>query len=358
MPSRLSDFRYPDDRVEIAQTPAGRRDEARLLVLDRSSGRIEHRVFREIPAILRAGDLVVLNDTRVFPARLRARRESGGRVEVLLVENLKAGSEPSTWWNVVGRPAKALAPGAVLRLEDDDAVTVTSHARDAGGWRVEFCRDGEALRPEEVHALCERLGEVPLPPYIRRATREERHAPVDRRRYQTVYASRTGAVAAPTAGLHFTEEVLAGIESAGIDVVRVTLHVGLGTFQPLTEASFAGDTLHEERFEIAGEAGARIREATRRGRRIVAVGTTSVRALESFDDEADLPYRARTNIFIKPGHRFRRAGALITNFHLPESSTLVLACAFAGRETLFTAYAEAIREGYRFYSYGDTMLIV
>jgi S-adenosylmethionine:tRNA ribosyltransferase-isomerase len=349
---RLEDYDYALPAERIAQEPPAARGDSRLLVLDRRGGRREHRRFRELPEFLCAGDLMVLNETRVFPARLRARRATGGRVEVLLLE--PAG--PGEAWNALGRPAKAFKPGESLALERD-AATAHPLRREGALVIIEFRRGGEVLSRAGVLELCERAGEMPLPPYIRRAG-DERQASLDRLRYQTIYARRTGAVAAPTAGLHFTAEVLEELKEKGVRIAPVTLHIGAATFQPLTEASLGAATMAAEMFEIGVESGEEIRRARRDRRRIIATGTTSVRALESFGSEKSLPLSERTDLYIKPGYTFQSVGALITNFHLPKSSLLLLVCAFAGRELVLETYAEAVREEYRFYSYGDAMLIL
>ena len=382
----LDQFEYPTDAVEIAQDPPLVRGSSRLMVLDRASGRIAHTQFSNLPEFLRPGDLLVLNETKVFPARLRARRSSGGRAEILLIEEtFGPNQEPA--WLALGKPSKALNREQTLHIEGSRNTAVPRGRRD-GTWLVQFY-DGDRLLPHrEVVALCEACGETPLPPYIRRpsptatsssdedvcegdAAGDGETAPPDgvsadaharrardRERYQTVYARATGAVAAPTAGLHFTPAILAAAEDRGVTVARLVLHVGLGTFQPLTDESFAADTLHEERLEISVKAGEQIRQALQEGRRLVAVGTTSIRGLETFSADASLPFETRTRLFIKPGYTFRNVDAVLTNFHLPRSSTLVLISAFAGWETLRDAYLEAIRQGYRFYSYGDAMLVV
>jgi S-adenosylmethionine:tRNA ribosyltransferase-isomerase len=355
----LSDFDYflPADR--IAQTPAAHRDDSRLLVLDRGTGGIEHRRFRDIGAYLRGGDLLVLNDSRVLPARLRARRPSGGRVEVFLLE---ATDTVLGTWHALVRPAKAGRRGEVLSLVLRPEVTVQALEATADGFRVLIESGGEALGADRVLTLLEDCGETPLPPYIRRqrlAVESEPGNSEDRERYQTVFAEKPGAVAAPTAGLHFTTELLDALRRQGVRQARITLHVGLGTFKPLGDGALARGELHAERVEVSESCVEEV-VATRRGRgRIVAVGTTTARALESFAAcGAKPPYRGRTRLFIRPGHRFQLVDALITNFHLPRSSLLVLVSTFAGRETVLRAYAEAIEMGYRFYSFGDAMLIL
>lgn len=347
----LSDYDYELPPDLIAQAPAERRDASRLLVLERRTGRIEHRVFRDILGCLRRDDVLVLNETKVFPARLRARRPSGRAVEILLL----APDEGDGSWSALARPARLLRPGAELALGAGAAARAVRRERDRVV--VEIRRAGRKLDPDRVVRLCEEIGEVPLPPYVRREEGRGRD-PLDLERYQTVYARRVGSVAAPTAGLHFTEDILGEIQAAGIGVVRVTLHVSYGTFKPLDEETFRAASLHEEEVEVDPEAGRAILDAVRAGRRIVAVGTTSVRAVETFLASGGASYRGRTGLFIKPGYRFLGAGALLTNFHLPRSSLLLLVSAFAGRDLVLRAYREAVRERYRFYSYGDAMLIL
>ena len=299
----------------IAQHPATRRDESRLLVLERASGEIRHRRFRDLPDEL-SGELVVVNDTRVVPARLRLTTPGGGDAEVLLLEPLNGVGE----WEGLARPTRRLKPGQRL-----GAVVLLEHLGE-GRWRLRL--DGE---PQ---------GEAPLPPYITEPL-------ADPERYQTVYAEREGSAAAPTAGLHFTPELL-----AGLDVERVTLHVGLDTFRPVTADDLADHPIHSERYEAAPEAWERIRAAER----VLAVGTTTVRVLESLALGA--PLAGRTDLFITPGFEFRRTDALLTNFHLPGSTLLALVMAFAGVEETRRLYGLAIAERYRFYSFGDAMLIL
>lgn len=349
----LSAYDFDLPAALIAQQPPARRGDSRLLVLDRKGGTWEHRQFRDITAYIRKGDLLLLNDTRVFRARLRARRETGGKIELLLLEPGRKDSE----WSVLARPARALRPGVGVVLEASDectAVTVETLRREGERVVVAFRQNGKLLTPSDVHALCERVGETPLPPYIRRAAEN----PVDRERYQTVYARQTGAVAAPTAGLHFSDAILEDIRRAGARTTAITLHVGLGTFQPLSDENFARSTLHAESIEIGAAAAQEIARARKESGRLIAVGTTTVRAVESFLPDGRAPFRQKTEIFIKPGYTFLGVDALLTNFHLPRSSLLVLVSSFAGREFILEAYRDAIREGYRFYSYGDAMLIL
>jgi S-adenosylmethionine:tRNA ribosyltransferase-isomerase len=330
------DFDYDLPEESIAQEPAPR-GESRLLVLD-AEGPDRHRRVRDLPRLLRAGDLLILNDTRVIPARLFGEREGGGggRMEVLLIE--KTGEME---WEALVRPGRRARPGTVLRFEELTA-EVTNKTED-GRYRLRFSE------PVEPHL--DRLGHVPLPPYIRRPDRES-----DRERYQTVYARNPGAVAAPTAGLHFTEAILEETAAAGIGVARVTLHVGIGTFKPVSAERVEDHRMERERYEVSEETAEAIRRTRQSGGRIVAVGTTVVRTLESAALAAPAGHRGSTELFITPGFRFRVVDVLLTNFHLPRSTLLMLVSAFAGRERVLAAYEEAVRAGYRFYSYGDAML--
>ena len=329
------DFELPPER--IAQEPAGERDASRLLVLERGSGRTTHRIFRDIGDELNAGDLLVLNDTKVIPARLFARKPTGGRVEVLLVEPLE---RPSVWRALLSG-GKSLRPGA--RLAVSDALAVEILEREGESWRIELSGEGDPFA----------AGSVPLPPYIERSADDPRTA-LDRERYQTVYANRPGAVAAPTAGLHFTPPLLDALRDRGVAVATVTLHIGPGTFLPVRTEDVTAHRLHEEAFDLPRETVDAVLEAKARGGRVVAVGTSVARTLES---AGSTPGPGRTSLFIYPGYRFRTVDALVTNFHLPRSTLLMLVCALAGTEVTLAAYREAVRERYRFYSYGDAMLV-
>ena len=361
---RLSDFDYHLPPELIAQEPASERDAARLLVLHRRSHQMEHRVFSDLPEYLRAGDLLIVNDTKVIPARLFGTFEDGGSVEVLLVRPVA-----SQCWEVLVRPAKRAAVGRHLRLACGH-LPVTVVAQGIHGRRI-------IRLPADVDlwAILHSYGVMPLPPYIKRSLesrepRAERDAEVHRskrsahgsdfERYQTVYAQEEGAVAAPTAGLHFTPELLDRIRELGVLVQPVTLHVGPGTFQPVRVEEVSRHRMEPERYTIPEATARAIKTARATGQRVVAVGTTSVRTLEHAADE-DSTVRAgqaETDLFITPGHRFRAVDALLTNFHLPRSTLLMLVSAFAGLEFIRQAYAEAIARRYRFYSYGDGMLIL
>jgi len=360
---RTADFDFGLPQELIAQTPASRRDASRLLALHRGSGRIEHRQFPDVLKFLRAGDVLVLNNSRVIPARLRGTNaNTGGEFELLLLEE----NAVNDWWAML-RPAKRARPGTQIIIsresEFPEVRATVLDKNDEGHRRLLFSGI------ENIVELLESIGEIPLPPYIRRttATRKSDLARLDRERYQTVFAQPAGSVAAPTAGLHFTESLLNEIRARGIEVRFVTLHVGLGTFAPVKTETLSAHTMHEERFELSEETAKAINAAKHEGRRIIAVGTTTVRVLESVAAEHESKLVAghgRTRIFIYPPRNFRIVDALLTNFHLPRSTLLMLVSAFAapgvmrGRDMILAAYAEAVRERYRFFSYGDAMLIL
>jgi S-adenosylmethionine:tRNA ribosyltransferase-isomerase len=341
---RLKDFDYDLPPTHIARYPCAQRDAARLLVLDRPA-RLSHRHVRDLPELFDPDDLVVLNDTRVFPARLRGRKQSGGSVELLLCEP-EAPDGPTQCWRALYTSSKPLRPGAVVQLGTAlEATLLEPLGEGLGRFRLEA--------PQGVHAAIEAHGEVPLPPYLGRAPEE-----IDRERYQTVYARAEGAVAAPTAGLHFTPALLGALEDRGVRIAFLTLHVGPGTFLPVRSERVEDHRMHAETFVIPEKTAEAVRAARCAGRRVIAVGTTSLRALESAADRGQVRAGSgRTDLFIYPGFRFQVVTALFTNFHLPRSTLLLLAAAFASREAILSAYAEAVREGYRFYSYGDAMLI-
>jgi S-adenosylmethionine:tRNA ribosyltransferase-isomerase len=341
----VSDFDYPLPEELIAQQPVTPRDASRLMVVPRDpTAPLAHRTFSELDQLLRPGDLLVMNDTRVIPARLTGRKESGGKVEVLLLEPESPGSAR---WKAMGQASKPLRPGA--RVDFPGFSAVLEEVLGEGFYTVRFDREGAAL--EEAIA---REGALPLPPYIRRAP-----GPADAERYQTVVARVPGSAAAPTAGLHFTPGLLERLAARGVERAHLTLHVGPGTFLPVRSETVEGHRMHEERYEVP-EATARAFAAARaRGGRVVAVGTTSVRTLESaFDGRALREGPGRTAIFITPGHRFRAVDALVTNLHLPRSTLLMLVSAFGGTGRVLEAYRAAVVERYRFFSYGDAMLLV
>jgi S-adenosylmethionine:tRNA ribosyltransferase-isomerase len=348
----ISDFDFQLPEELIAQRPLDARDASRMLVLDRSSQSWRDQQFSELPDELSAGDLLVVNNTRVFPARLAGRREpSGGHVELLLIEE----REPLVW-EALARPARRLARGQMISFGDGRLRAEVIDEREDGRRTVRFVCEGH-----DFFALVEELGRMPLPPYIKRERLEEDDArgAEDRERYQTVYAASRGAIAAPTAGLHFTPRVFELLRARGVAVTEITLHVGYGTFAPVRVEDLSGHAVEPERFEIADEAARAINEAHEGGRRVVAVGTTTVRALESAADERGRVRAGRglARLTVTPGHEFKIVGALVTNFHLPRSSLLVLVAAFAGRGLTLAAYRHAVAARYRFYSYGDCMLI-
>ena len=335
---RTSDFDYdlPEDR--ITQVPAEPRDSARLMLVDRVSGRTEHHVFSDLPDVLRPGDLLVLNRSRVLPARIRGRLATGGSAEVLLLRHLSPGR-----WQALVRPARRLREGAAVRAGEDLVLRIA--AEGERGLREITIEDGVGDPDKALLAA----GEMPLPPYIRRWTG-------DPERYQTVYGDVAGSAAAPTAGLHFTETLLERVRSAGIEIATVLLHVGLDTFRPVHEDDPIDHKMHREWFQVP-DATAIAAERTREsGGRVIAVGTTCVRTLEAWGATGEA--EGWTDLFIRPGYRWQVVDGMITNFHLPKSTLLMLVSAFAGRERVLAAYAEAIERGYRFFSFGDAMLIV
>ena len=356
---RTADFHFDLPPDLIAQQPAAHRDGSRLLVLERKSGKITHRQFPNLLEFLKSGDVLVLNNSRVIPARLHgANEKTGGKFEILLLEE----NAPNDWWAMM-RPGKRAKIGTKIRLQEKNGAltnifaTVTA-VNAEGHRRLQF--SGAKNLFQEL----DKLGEMPLPPYIERAAEKAE----DRERYQTVYAQAAGSVAAPTAGLHFTPELLDKIRARGVKICFVTLHVGAGTFLPVKVENIAEHKMHAEHFEIGKETVAAVNAAKKSGHRVIAVGTTATRTLETvarLNAGILIVYAGKTNIFIFPPAEFQIVDALLTNFHLPESTLLMLVSAFAapgekttGRELILIAYAEAIREKYRFFSYGDAMLIL
>ena len=350
---KAEDFDYVLPAELVAQRPAEPRDSSGLMVLDRSAGRRDHRRFTDLPELLQAGDLLVVNDTQVIPARFECRRPSGGRIEGLFLREGDPGQ-----WIVMLKGASRCRLGEELAITGaDDARMTLSERQGEGVWRVEV---GGGESPA---ALLERVGRTPLPPYIRRPG--EMDDSDDRQSYQTIYAARPGAVAAPTAGLHFTERVTAALAAKGVETAKVTLHVGLGTFAPVKVDKLADHTMHSEWWQMSADAARAVRAAKDDGRRVIAVGTTSVRVVEAAS--AGGAFEAGdgwTDLFLYPPADFRVVDALLTNFHLPRSTLLMLVAAFCspgaedGLGMILDAYAEAVRERYRFYSYGDAMLIL
>jgi S-adenosylmethionine:tRNA ribosyltransferase-isomerase len=345
---RTSDFDYQLASELIAQTPAEPRDHSRLMVLHTSDGSIEHRRFFEIAEYLKPGDLLVLNDSRVIPARFTGQRQSGGMVEILLLRRLGPGL-----WQTLMRPSRRVRTGETIRL-------INKQWPERGLASVEVLEgDEQGLRTIRLddEAILEELGEVPLPPYIRNYSG-------DPERYQTVYARENGSVAAPTAGLHFTPQLLRQFKEKGIEIAFVTLHVGLDSFRPVSEEDPQQHRIHREYGELTEEAAVKLNSARARGSRIICVGTTTARLLEQSTLANEMAetivksFQGWATLFILPGHRFRVMDSLITNFHLPRSTLLMLVSAFAGKEFIDQAYQEAIRRRYRFYSFGDAMLII
>ncbi|OHE77929.1 MAG: tRNA preQ1(34) S-adenosylmethionine ribosyltransferase-isomerase QueA [Verrucomicrobia bacterium GWF2_62_7] len=334
------DYRLPDEL--IAQEPLAERSASRMLVVDRTNGTFEDRTFSELPGYLKPGDCLVLNDSRVFPARLFGKREEYQReVEVFLV---KAVSHDRKLWNALVRPGRKLPAGTEIRFSETLACDILEAGR--GGERVVHFRT-----PNDIDAEIAAIGHVPLPPYIHR-----KDTGADRDRYQTVFAENVGSAAAPTAGLHFTPDVIESCERAGAEIAKVTLHVGLGTFQSLVFDEIAKNHLHAEMFQVPDQAAVTIQRA----QRVVAAGTTAVRTLETAARRNGglAACAGETNMFIYPGCEFRSVGAMLTNFHLPKSSLLLLVCAFGGVELMLAAYRHAVEKRYRFFSYGDCMLIL
>jgi S-adenosylmethionine:tRNA ribosyltransferase-isomerase len=351
MKPRLEDFDYPLPPELVAQYPVEPRDASRLLILSRQTGGLSHASFRELPQWLDESDLVVVNDTQVFPARLKAFKNSGGRVELLLhqlpavEENGGVAREAKAWAGY--RARRRLRPGQIVTFGPELRGEILSLPQpgtvEVGFW----CESGD------IRQKIQEMGEVPLPPYIRRPSETS-----DQSRYQTVFARHPGAIACPTAGLHFTEEILKELEERGVETVTITLHVGPGTFTPVRVSDYTEHRLAPEYFRLSEDAATRLNQARARGKRLAAVGTTSVRVLEScLGPEGFTAQEGWCDLFIYPGYPFRAVDRLLTNFHLPRSTLLLLVSAFAGRELIMRAYEEAIKEHYRFYSYGDGMLI-
>ena len=360
---RLQEFDYPLPSELIAQRPLPERDASRLLVLDRAAGAFQDRAFRELPQVLSPGDLLVFNNTKVFPARLLGRRRGATAQRIgkrnpaareyltAEVELLLTRQESEDVWQGLVHPGRKVRTGEVLIFGGGELEAEVIGRGEYGVRRIRL-----RAREGSIDAAIDRLGHVPLPPYIRRPDE-----PDDRETYQTVYAKVRGAVAAPTAGFHFTERVLRALAARGIETCEITLHVGLGTFQPVRTEHVEEHRMEAERFEVSESAAATTNRALEDGRRVIAVGTTSVRTLESAAREHSgrvVAGRGDTNLFIFPGFQFQVVRALLTNFHLPKSTLLMLVSAFAGRELILRAYQHAISERYRFYSYGDCMLIV
>ena len=337
----LSDFNYYLPEELIAQTPIEKRDESRLMVLDKNTGKIEHKIFRDIIDYLQPGDCLVRNNTKVIPARLYGKKETGANVEFVLLKNLEGDI-----WEAMVRPGNKLHSGAKVIFGDGLLRAEILETLQDGTRKVKFEYDGI------FNEILDKIGLMPLPPYIHESLK-------DNDRYQTVYAKYEGSAAAPTAGLHFTDELLKKIEEKGISVANVTLHVGIGTFRPVKEKNIEDHQMHTEHYYIKQEDADKINKAKLSGHRVIAVGTTSCRTIETIADEKGLVKACEgdTGIYIYPGYKFKCLDALITNFHLPESTLIMLVSALAGRENILNAYNEAVKEKYKFFSFGDAMFI-
>ena len=342
---RKFDYELPEEL--IAQFPAQKRDYSKLLVLSKSNGQLEHKHFYDIVDYFDENDVLVLNNTRVIPARLYAQKSTGANIEIFLLKEVKA-----QHWEVLLRPAKRVKPDDVLKISDELSAQL-----------IEKYEDGKALikllYEGNIFEILDRVGKIPLPPYIERKMSDDELAKLDYERYQTVYAKNKGSVAAPTAGLHFTEEIIEKLKAKGVQVCYVTLNVGLGTFKPVNTENIEDHKMDNEVFEITQEAANIISNGIKTGKRIVAVGTTSTRTLETtFQKYGEIKaVKDSSEMFIYPGYEFKVVDALITNFHLPKSTLIMLVSALAGKDTIFNAYKEAIAQKYRFYSYGDCMFI-
>ena len=349
-----SAFSFELPQELIAQTPIEHREQSRLLCLDKNSGETSHRRFFELPKLLRNGDCLVLNDSRVLPARLLGSKETGGAAEIVLLREVaQNAANPGSAigggcvWECLVRPGRKIRTGTKLLFGNRELTAIVTSETDGGNRLIKFEYDGVFLE------LLERLGKMPLPPYIREELK-------DSERYQTVYSRVSGSAAAPTAGLHFTNELLGEITARGVEVCYITLHVGLGTFRPVKADIIEDHKMHSEFFIISDETAETVNRTRNNGGRVIAVGTTSCRTLESCSDESGTvrAFSGSTDIFIYPGYRYKCIDGLVTNFHLPESTLIMLVSALAGRDNILRAYNEAIRERYRFFSFGDAMLII
>ncbi len=338
---KLSEFNYYLPEELIAQTPIEKRDESRLMVLDKETGQIEHKTFKDIINYLEPGDCLVRNNTKVIPARLYGKKETGANVEFVLLKNIEGDI-----WEAMVRPGNKLHQGAKVIFGDGLLKAEILDSLPDGTRKVQFSYDGI------FNEILDKIGLMPLPPYIHESLK-------DNDRYQTVYAKYDGSAAAPTAGLHFTNELLKQIEEKGIDIANVTLHVGIGTFRPVKEENIEEHHMHTEHYYIKEEDAEKINKAKKAGKRVIAVGTTSCRTIETIADENGFVKACEgdTGIYIYPGYKFKCLDALITNFHLPESTLLMLVSALAGKENIMNAYEEAVKEKYKFFSFGDAMFI-
>ena len=338
---RVEEFNYELPKELIAQTPYDKRDEARLMVLDRTAQTIEHKIFRDVIDYLEPDDCLVINDTKVIPARLYGKKDTGANVEFLLLKRLE-GDE----WEAMVRPGNKLKPGSKVEFGDGLLKAEVLEVMPGGNRRVKFEYNGI------FNEILDQIGLMPLPPYITEKLK-------DKSKYQTVYAKYEGSAAAPTAGLHFTEELLEKVKAKGVEIAKVTLHVGIGTFRPVKVENVEEHSMHSEHFYIKKEEAEKINKAKETGHKVIAVGTTSCRVLESVADENGKvkEIEADTNIFIYPGYKFKCIDSLITNFHLPESTLIMLVSSLAGKDFIMKAYEEAVKEKYKFFSFGDAMII-
>jgi S-adenosylmethionine:tRNA ribosyltransferase-isomerase len=353
---KLENFNYDLPQSRIAQTPCAQRDHARMMILDRRGKPLKHSHFYDFPNYVEKGDVLVINDSKVIPARLVGTKETGSRIELLLLSRYPdplsapgtVATEAEETWDVLLKPGKRVKLGTEIFFDDSNRATVIDRISEKK-WRVIF----QTALPFD--SFLQQYGKAPLPPYIKRG-REDHQIPQDRDRYQTIYARTPGSIAAPTAGFHFSEALFKVLQDRGVIIAPVTLHVGFGTFTPIETEEVEDHIMEAESFSISPESAERINSAER----VIAVGTTSTRVLESAADERGRvqPISSQSRLFIYPGYRFKRVQALLTNFHLPKSSLFLLACAFAGKDRLLDAYTTAIQEKYRFYSYGDCMLIL
>ena len=339
---KVSDFNYELPEKLIAQHPYDKRDEARLMVLDRNNRTIEHKVFKDIIDYLNPGDCLVINNTKVIPARLLGQKDTGAKIEFLLLKRIEGDT-----WEAMVRPGSKLKPGTKVTFGDGILKAEILDILDGGNRKVVFEYDGI------FNEVLDKVGLMPLPPYITEATKE------DQKKYQTVYAKYDGSAAAPTAGLHFTKELLQKIKEKGVEIANVTLHVGIGTFRPVKVENVEEHEMHSEHFYIKKEDADKINKAKNNGKRVIAVGTTSCRVLESVSNNDGMmkEFEGDTNIFIYPGYKFKCIDCLITNFHLPESTLIMLVSSLAGKDFILEAYKEAVEKEYKFFSFGDAMFI-
>ena len=338
---KVQEFNYELPNELIAQTPYDKRDEARLMILDKEKKSIDHKIFRDVLDYLNPGDCLVINDTKVIPARLYGKKDSGANIEFLLLKRIEKDE-----WEAMVRPGNKLKPGSKVEFGDGILKAEVLEILPGGNRRVKFYYNGI------FNEILDQIGLMPLPPYITKKLE-------DKNKYQTVYAKYDGSAAAPTAGLHFTEELLKRINEKGVDIAKVTLHVGIGTFRPVKVENIEDHNMHSEHYYIKSEEAEKINKAKKNGKRIIAVGTTSCRVLESASDENGMVHEVEddTNIFIYPGYKFKCIDSLITNFHLPESTLIMLVSSLAGKDFIMSAYKEAVDRKYKFFSFGDAMFI-